>query len=107
MKHLFYKYSSIHPFDLLHTFKVFFTMEFSNKFYSVLILFVFTFLLNLPFGYARGKSKRYSLRWFLYIHVPIPIIFIARTISYIEFKYIPLLALAAIIGQIVGDKLEF
>lgn len=82
-------------------------MELHNKFYAVLILLGFTLLINLPFGYARAKTRRYSFRWFLYIHVPIPIIFIARTISHIEFKYIPLLALAAIIGQIVGDKLEF
>lgn len=82
-------------------------MELHNKFYAVLILLGFTLLINLPFGYARAKTRRYSFRWFLYIHVPIPIIFIARTISHIEFKYIPLLALAAIIGQIVGGKLEF
>lgn len=82
-------------------------MELHNKFYAVLILLGFTLLINLPFGYARAKTKRYSFQWFLYIHIPIPIIFIARTISHIEFKYIPLLALAAIIGQIVGGKLEF
>ncbi|MEW6053306.1 MAG: hypothetical protein AB1552_05880 [Nitrospirota bacterium] len=81
-------------------------MEFHNKMYAVLLLLLFTLLINLPFGYARAKSRRFSFRWFLYIHVPIPIIFIARTISHIEFKYLPLLALAAIIGQVVGGKLE-
>jgi len=82
-------------------------MEFYNKFYAILVLCAFTLLINLPFGYARAKSKRYSLRWVLYIHIPIPIIFIARTISHIEFKYIPVFALAAIVGQILGGKLEF
>lgn len=81
-------------------------MEFHNEMYAVLLLLLFTLLINLPFGYARAKSRRFSFRWFLYIHVPIPIIFIARTISHIEFKYLPLLALAAIIGQVVGGKLE-
>lgn len=81
-------------------------MEFHNKMYAVLLLLLFTLLINLPFGYARAKSRRFSFRWFLYIHIPIPIIFIARTISHIEFKYLPLLALAAIIGQVVGGKLE-
>jgi len=56
---------------------------------------------------ARAKAKRYSLRWFLYIHLPIPLIFIARTLSHIEFKYIPVLVLAAITGQILGGKLDF
>jgi len=81
-------------------------MDFSNKLYAIITLFVFTLLINLPFGYARARSKRYSFRWFLYIHVPIPIIFIARTISHIELKYIPVFALAAIMGQIIGGKLE-
>lgn len=81
-------------------------MDFYNKFYVILFLFAFTLLLNLPFGYVRAKTKRYSLRWFLYIHVPIPLILVARTISHIEMKYIPIFAFAAITGQILGGKLE-
>ncbi len=80
-------------------------MDFSfNK--ILIALLVFTLLLNLPFGYARAKTKRYSLRWFLYIHVPIPFIFIVRSISNVEIKYIPIIALAAIIGQLIGGRLE-
>jgi hypothetical protein len=82
-------------------------VDFYNKFYVILFLFIFTLLLNLPFGYARAKTKRYSLRWFLYIHVPIPLIFIARSISHIDIKYIPIFAFAAITGQLLGGKLEF
>ncbi len=82
-------------------------MEFQNKFYIILILSAFTLLINLPFGYARARAKKYSVRWFLYIHIPIPIIFVARTISHIEIKYIPLFAFAAIAGQLLGGKLEF
>jgi hypothetical protein len=82
-------------------------MDFSNKLYAILILFFFTLLINLPFGRARAKSKRYTLRWFLYIHVPIPLIFIARTFSHVEMKYIPVFAFAAITGQILGGKLQF
>ncbi len=82
-------------------------MEFYNKYYTILILFAFTLILNLPFGYLRTRSIKYSLRWFLCIHAPIPFIFIARTVSHIEMKYIPVFALAAVAGQIVGGKLEF
>ncbi|MEW6419529.1 MAG: hypothetical protein AB1480_15675 [Nitrospirota bacterium] len=81
-------------------------MDFHNKIYVIFAIFAFTILLNLPFGYARTKTKRYSLRWFLYIHVPIPFIFIARTFSHIDMKYIPIFVLAAITGQILGSKLE-
>jgi hypothetical protein len=78
----------------------------SDTIYALFILSVFTLMINLPFGYARAKAARYSFRWFLYIHIPIPFIFIARTFSHIEYKYIPLLAVAAIAGQVLGGKLE-
>jgi type III secretory pathway component EscU len=81
-------------------------MELPPNFYVILALFVVTLLINLPFGYARAKTKRYCFRWFLYIHVPIPLIFVARTISHIEMKYIPIFALAALIGQVLGGRLE-
>ncbi len=82
-------------------------MEFQNKFYAILILSAFTLLINLPFGRARAKTRKYSLRWFLYIHIPIPIIFVARTISHVGIKYIPIFAVAAIAGQVIGGRLEF
>ncbi len=78
-----------------------------TKFYAILILFALTLLINLPFGRARARTKKYSFRWFLYIHVPIPIIFVTRIVSQIEMKYIPVFVLAAVIGQILGGKLEF
>jgi hypothetical protein len=81
-------------------------MDFQSKFIAVLMLSAITLLFNLPFGYARVKAKRFSFRWFFFIHVPIPFIFIARILSHIEIKYIPFLALAAIIGQLAGGKLE-
>lgn len=81
-------------------------MEFSPNFKIIIVLFVSTLLLNLPFGYARARAKRYSLRWFLYIHIPIPFIFIARIISNIDIKYIPIFAFAAIAGQLLGGKME-
>jgi hypothetical protein len=68
-------------------------------------LFIFTCLINLPFGYLRGRSKKYSFKWFLYIHLPIPFVFLARVLSHIDFKYIPIFVLAAIIGQIAGSRL--
>jgi hypothetical protein len=79
-------------------------MVISYKLYAILALFIFTLLINLPFGYFRSKTKKYSFRWFLYIHIPIPLIFVARTLSHIEFRYIPIFILAALAGQILGGK---
>jgi hypothetical protein len=81
-------------------------MVISHKLYAILALFIFTLLINLPFGYFRAKTKKYSLLWFLYIHIPIPLIFVARTFSHIEFRYIPIFVMAALAGQILGGKLN-
>lgn len=81
-------------------------MVISHKLYAILALFIFTLLVNLPFGYLRAKTKKYSFRWFLYIHIPIPLILAARTFSHIEFKYIPIFVLAALAGQILGGKIN-
>jgi hypothetical protein len=81
-------------------------MGISYKLYAILALFIFTLLINLPFGYFRSTTKKYSLLWFLYIHIPIPLIFVARTFSHIEFRYIPIFVLAALAGQILGGKIN-
>ncbi len=70
-------------------------------------LFSLTFMLNMPFGYLRGKTKRFSLKWFLYIHLPIPFVLLARILSNIDMTYIPLFVLASVIGQVWGGRLEF
>lgn len=69
-------------------------------------VFILTFLINLPFGYYRKRAKRFSFRWFLYIHLPIPIIVAARLLSNLDFRYIPLFIFAAITGQFLGGRLE-
>ncbi|MCG2709735.1 MAG: hypothetical protein L6246_05395 [Thermodesulfovibrionales bacterium] len=70
-------------------------------------LFSLTFMLNMPFGYLRGKAKKFSFKWFLYIHLPIPFVLLARILSNIDMTYIPLFVLATVIGQVWGGKLEF
>lgn len=81
-------------------------MDFTTKLALLTGLFSLTFMLNMPFGYFRGKTKRYSLKWFLCIHMPIPFIVLARTFSHLDIKYIPLFVLAAVLGQVWGGKLE-
>lgn len=63
-------------------------------------------VLNLPFGYMRAKTKKLSVMWFLYIHLPIPFIFILRTLAGFGIQFIPIIAAGAIIGQLLGGKLN-
>jgi len=69
-------------------------------------LFSLTYMLNLPFGFFREKTRKYSFKWFLYIHLPIPLIFLARTFSHLDFRYIPIFVVAAVLGQIFGGKIQ-
>ncbi len=74
---------------------------------TALLIIVLAFVLNLPFGYLRSRSKKYSLKWFIYIHMPVPIVVLARLISQTDYNFIPLFIIAAIVGQFFGGKLEF
>lgn len=81
-------------------------MDVQSKWFAVVFLSIITLLVNLPFGFARSKTRRYSFRWFLYVHMPIPLIFIIRNLSHIEIKYIPVFVVAAVAGQLIGGKLQ-
>ncbi len=72
---------------------------------TVSLICVLAFVINLPFGYLRSRVTRFSLKWFLYIHLPIPIIIVARLFAHLDFRYIPVLVLAAVMGQFFGGKL--
>jgi len=80
-------------------------MDFFSKLLFVTILFSMTVLLNLPFGFFRKREKRYSLKWFLYIHIPIPFIILIRVLSHLDFRYIPLFIFAAVVGQVWGQNI--
>ncbi len=81
-------------------------MYIAPKFLLVTGIVILALVVNLPFGYLRQKSRKYSLKWFLYIHLPVPLIILARLISHIDFKFIPLFLAAGFVGQFCGGKLE-
>jgi hypothetical protein len=54
---------------------------------NIVVLTLFSFILNIPFGYFRKRSKKYSLKWFLYIHLPVPLVIIARLVSHADSLY--------------------
>lgn len=92
--------------DRPESFGVWFTMDFVAKNGAAAALFALTLLLNVPFGYLRSRTERFSFRWFLFIHLTIPFVFVARLFSHLDYRYIPLFLLAAVAGQVMGGKLE-
>lgn len=61
-------------------------------------------ILNLPFGYLRASSKRFSFKWLLYIHLPVPFIFVLRNMAGLTYKIIPVIVVGAVVGQILGGR---
>ncbi len=80
-------------------------MDFESRIVLLLIVLLLTIAINMPFGYVRKKTKKFSFKWFAYIHLPIPLIFLARVLSHLDFRYIPLFVAAAVVGQIWGGRL--
>lgn len=74
----------------------------------VRILFValLIFIVNIPFGALRSKVKKFSFLWFLYIHLPVPLVILFRMKFDIGFAFYtyPILLGAFFLGQLFGRK---
>ena len=72
--------------------------------HGVVVIALLAFIVNLPFGYMRVGSRRFSLRWFLYIHLPIPFVILLRTRAGLGLEAIPLLFFSSFLGQFFGGR---
>jgi hypothetical protein len=73
---------------------------------AVLLIMVLALVLNIPLGYLRSQTRKFSARWFIYVHMSIPVIIVARVHSHTDFRFIPRFILAAVAGQYLGGKIE-
>ena len=73
----------------------------------VLIVSIIVFIINIPFGYWRASEKKFSLNWFLSIHVPIPFVILLRIYSNIGFAFYtyPIIVFSFFAGQFLGKIL--
>ncbi len=71
---------------------------------SLLMATLVTFIINFPFGYLRAGQKKLSLKWFLYIHLPVPLVILVRYLFELGFEIItyPFLVSAFFLGQALG-----
>ncbi len=60
------------------------------------------FLVTLPFGFYRAHTRKFSVRWFLAIHLPVPLVFLARFESHLPYTFIPFTCAAFFAGQYLG-----
>jgi hypothetical protein len=67
-----------------------------------------TLVLNLPFGFWRAGVRKFSLSWFLAVHVPVPLIVGMRLLAGIGWHLItfPVLVGAFFGGQLLGGRMR-
>jgi len=63
-----------------------------------------TLVLNLPFGYWRAGVPKFSVRWFVATHAPVPLVVGMRLATGVRFHWstIPVLVVAFFFGQYLG-----
>lgn len=68
------------------------------------ILTLLVLVVNIPFGFWRAQVKKFSIQWFLAIHIPVPFIVFARYYFDIGFAFYTYLLFigAFFIGQRIG-----
>ena len=69
-------------------------------------LIVLAFVISIPCGYLRQNYAKYSVMWFLLIHLPIPFIVLLRIQAGISWRIIPLTLAGSVAGQIVGGAVN-
>ena len=74
---------------------------------TIISLALAVFLINIPFGYWRGNTRKFSIQWVLAIHVPVIITIALRLLSGLGFQLItfPLMIAAFFSGQYFGGKI--
>ncbi len=72
---------------------------------ALLSLLLFAFFSNIPLGFLRMGSPRYSLRWLVYIHLSVPFIIGLRVANNISWQVIPFSIALAVAGQMIGSRI--
>ena len=75
---------------------------------SLWVVAVLVFLINLPFGFWRAGVEKLSRRWFLAVHLPVPLVVALRVFSGLGWRPVsfPVLIGAFFLGQYVGGRLR-
>ncbi|MGE5402660.1 MAG: hypothetical protein ACM3S2_19865 [Ignavibacteriales bacterium] len=67
---------------------------------------IMVFLINLPFGYWRSKVKKFSVQWFLAVHMSVPFVYTIRVYAGIGWHLVtfPVLIGSYFMGQFIGAR---
>ncbi len=70
------------------------------------VIILIAVLINIPLGYLRQGTQKFSFSWYFYIHISIPFIIYLRVKSGYSWKFIPLTLAGALIGQFIGGRIR-
>ena len=65
-------------------------------------------LINVPFGFWREGVRKFTWRWFVAVHAPVPFVVGMRTLAGIglHLTTVPILVGAYFTGQFIGGRLR-
>jgi len=69
-------------------------------------LILVAMLINIPFGYLRQGTEKFTFAWYFYVHISIPLIIYLRIKAGFSWKLIPLTIGGAVLGQIIGGRIR-
>ena len=74
--------------------------------FTLILYLVLVTLVNIPFGYWRANVKKFSLQWFLAVHLPVPFVgFLRHSNDYgLIWITVPLFLIAYFSGQFLGGR---
>ncbi len=61
---------------------------------------------NIPLGYAREGYRKFSVGWFVCVHLSVPFIVWLRLANHVSAWGIPAFVACAVLGQIAGGKVR-
>lgn len=75
---------------------------------NIVLFVLLAVAINLPFGSYRTITRKFSLAWWLAIHLPIPLILVVRIFIFgLPVWTIPISLASAVAGQIWGGKFQW
>ena len=80
--------------------------QYMQSIISIVGLVLLTVIISVPCGYARQNFPKYSLMWWVLIHLPIPVILLLRIKAGLNWHFIPLTLGSSVAGQIFGGAIS-
>ncbi|MBN2332568.1 MAG: hypothetical protein JXO49_10720 [Deltaproteobacteria bacterium] len=73
---------------------------------AIVVIALVALVVNIPLGYLRAGVRKFSLHWFVYVHLSIPLVVWLRLSLGIRYQAVPIFIAMAIGGQLVGGRLR-